>query len=183
MTHDVGCKTRVPIPPDVTVSAQFAGPNDCYRIRLEHRWGNGPAVMFAMMNPSAASTKESDATIRKCGQFARRWGYRALLVGNACAYRATNPKTLLTVSDACGAIYNWPALANLSYEADMIVIAHGRLPKKLAIHGRQMCAILMNSGKPLHALRVSEDGNPWHPLYLPLDTVPFIWRETAGVGT
>ena len=178
MAHDVGCKAPRKVPADVIVYAEFAGTDDCYRIRLSHEWESGKGtVMFAMMNPSAAAIKWSDSTVDKCRKFARRWGFKRLLVGNAMAYRSTQQAELLKVKNPCGSRYNWPALRRMAREADMIVIAHGRLPKRLQKYGRKMSKILKKSGTPVYALRVSKkDNNPWHPLYLAGDTRPRLWR-------
>lgn len=180
-THDTGCKRTLKIPADVKVEAKFAGPNDCYRTKLIHRWAPGPAVMFAMMNPSDAALDRTDSTIAKTSQYARMWGFGALMVGNACAYRATQQKELLRVPDPVGALHNWPAVEEMANEADLIIVAHGRLPKALAFAARDMVNVIWAGGRNLHALRVSPDGNPWHPLYLPLNLKPFVWEGYATV--
>ena len=34
---------------------------------------------------------------------------------------------------------------------------------------------LQAQGTRLHVLRESEDGNPWHPLFLPVSSKPLAW--------
>jgi hypothetical protein len=174
--HQTGCKRPLEIPAGVVVTATFAGPHDCYRTKLCHRWAPGPAVMFAMKNPSAASLKFSDSTIAKCSQYARGWGFGALLVGNALPYRATDPGDLLRYGVDPDCSENLYALEDMAMAADLIIMAHGRLPKRLEYAGKNLAYMLKRTGKPLHALRVSPDGTPHHPLYLPLNLKPFVWE-------
>lgn len=170
--HDTGCKRLMKVPKDVAVMAKLDGP---YRYQLEHRWGMGSLVMFAMMNPSAADYHYTDATIAKCSRLAKRWGYGGILVGNACAYRATQQKTLLEVPDPVGP-HNLENILDMADLAHRVVIAHGRLPGKLQIHATKMSAVLVAAGCRLHALRVLSGNCPAHPLYLPEDIEPKIWK-------
>lgn len=75
--------------------------SDCgtYRYALMRRWEQGHPLRFVMLNPSIADATVDDPTIRRCVSFARREGYAALIVLNLYAYRATDPKALLTCGD------------------------------------------------------------------------------------
>lgn len=70
-----------------------------YRYELRREWmGAGGIVNFIMLNPSTADDIMDDPTIRKCCGFAKRWGYRGIVVTNLFAMRATHPSELLKVS-------------------------------------------------------------------------------------
>ncbi|MBU8540210.1 DUF1643 domain-containing protein [Falsiroseomonas tokyonensis] len=156
-------------------TALFGGPLDCYRYRLGRRWGEGPSVLFIMMNPSTASAEADDATIAKVTKFAKRWGFGGLLIGNVHAYRCTDQTRLVEASDPIGPD-NDRHLRAMAAEAIQIVMAYGN-PKIVPLRqrGPAVARMLIRDGHELRALRVSAAGVPWHPLYLPDDTIPKPW--------
>lgn len=167
-SHDAGCKRVFKLPADVSVRADIDGP---YRYSLEHRWGSGSLCMFLMMNPSAADWTQTDATVNKVSNFARRWGYSGVLIGNVCAYRSKEKNNLIPLKDPVGP-RNVDALLEMGHRADRIIVAHGKLPGKLQEHATVAVRTMDAAGFKLWALRLSKDGTPWHPLYLPDDTLP-----------
>lgn len=174
--HNTGCKRKLLVPVGTRVSAELDGP---YRYKLSHRWEDGPLVMFAMMNPSDADLIYTDATVAKCTRLAKRWGYGGILVGNACAYRATQQKRLLEVDDPVGP-QNCAALIEMSFQASLVIIAHGRLPGKLQCHASTMSNILRESGLELRILKLLSGNIPAHPLgrgkgFIPEDIRPTVW--------
>jgi hypothetical protein len=70
--------------------------------RTDPRGGSGRVVAFLMLNPSTADAQRDDPTIRRCLGFARAWGYSVLEVRNLFAWRATDPRELLTAADPVG---------------------------------------------------------------------------------
>ena len=50
--------------------------------------------MFIMLNPSTADEHLNDPTVRRCMDFASRWGYGTLFVTNLSPLRATDPTEL-----------------------------------------------------------------------------------------
>jgi hypothetical protein len=74
-----------------------------YRYALTRIWDEKlPVLTWVMLNPSTADADEDDATIRKCVEFSKRWGYGGIHVVNLFALRATNPKELLKARDPFG---------------------------------------------------------------------------------
>src|SRR5258707_10232275 len=61
--------------------------------------GEPETVLFVMLNPSTADGQGDDPTIRKCVGFAQRWGYDRMKVVNLFAYRATDPRMLLSLPE------------------------------------------------------------------------------------
>lgn len=172
--HDPGGKVRHALAADVVSVARFS---DCrrYRFSLSRTWDAGlKSALFVMMNPSTADEQVNDPTVAKAMRFARAWGYGRLDVGNVCAYRATDKMALLTLDDPVGAD-NIPAILGMAQAADVVVIAHGQLPKGLQMHAEAVCAALRSAGIGLHVLRLSKHGVPVHPLYLPETLRPIRW--------
>lgn len=177
-THDPGGARMLKLPEGTKADAVFTGPNQEYRVMLSRVWdeANKTRLLAGMMNPSTAGHEWDDPTVAKIGRLARRLGYGGLLVGNACAYRATDKMRLLQVDDPVGP-ENHEWLRSMAHRADLILIGHGILPKGLQLHARAMCDILAGSGKPLHVLRLLKDGTPAHPLYLPDALDPVVWSR------
>lgn len=125
--------------------------------------------MFVGLNPSTADAAQDDATIRRCIEFARTWGYGALVMTNLFAWRATDPGDMLAAADPVGPD-NDAALLAAARAADVVVAAWG-------VHGAHMGRdVAVRAMLPrLHYLRLTKDGRPGHPLYLPADLRPTEW--------
>lgn len=180
--HDAGGRTRIRLPADTTGGAEFGGEGRCYRYKLVRRWAAGHMMMVACMNPSTADdTNINDPTVAKCCRYARSWGYAGLFVANACAYRATDRMRLLQVEDPVGP-RNHAAILEMAAESSLIVVGHGILPGALQRHAAAMCGLIQGAGHKLHVLRLTKDGTPSHPLYLPEteDTLPRPWTYQMG---
>ena len=148
-------------------------PCRCYRYALWRRWGNGPHAMFICLNPSTADETADDPTVRRCIGFAQTWGYGALCVANLFAYRATQPADMLAQNDPVGPD-NDAYLQRLAAEAGVVVAAWGTH----GTHGGRHRAV-RNMLPSLHYLRLTKDGHPGHPLYLPASLKPQPWANLA----
>jgi hypothetical protein len=140
-----------------------------YRYTLRRRWGPGAAAVFIGLNPSTADETQDDPTIRRCIGFARAWGFDALCMVNLFAYRATDPTDMKKAEDPVGDI-NDATLRDVAKEAGVVVAAwgaHGTYRGRDA----QVRAMLLG----LHYLRLTKDGHPGHPLYLPASLRPVAW--------
>jgi len=140
-----------------------------YRYALWRRWGEGPPTMFVGLNPSTADETADDPTIRRCIAFARAWGYGSLCMANLFAYRATQPSDMLAQDDPVGP-ENDAYLLRLTAEAGVVVAAWGTHG---AYGGRNNAVRAMLPS--LHYLRLTKDGHPGHPLYLPSTLRPQPW--------
>ena len=47
-----------------------------------------------MLNPSTADANEDDLTTIRCMNFAKKWGYGGIMIGNIYPFRAKRPKDL-----------------------------------------------------------------------------------------
>jgi hypothetical protein len=172
--HDPGGKVRLAISPDVKSSAVWGGPNKCYRYRLRRTWDETkPHAMFIMMNPSTADETVDDRSVAKCERFARTWGvYGGIYVGNTFAYCATNKKHLRDIADPTGP-ENDKHLIEMAKLAGIVIFAYGRPEhRKLQDRGKLLAKILIDKGVEPYILKLSKNGTPCHPLYLPKTLKP-----------
>ena len=143
--------------------------SDCgrYRYALWRIWEEClPVVMFIGLNPSTADATRDDPTVRRCVDFARRWGYGGLSIGNLFAYRTSHPRQLMTAEDPVGPD-NDDWLLRLNAQAQLTVAAWG---DNGTYRGRHHAVIRMFPR--LYCLKMSSQGNPRHPLYLAANLQP-----------
>lgn len=131
--------------------------------------------MFIGLNPSTADHTEDDPTIRRCVTFARDWGFDALCMANLFAWRATDPMEMRSAGQAAVGSDNDSHLKRLSTEAGLTVAAWGAMGTFL---GRDLEVRRLLSTQ-MHALRLTKDGHPGHPLYLPKNLTPFVWHDDS----
>jgi len=153
-------------------------PCGAYRYRLWRQWGNGSRCVFVMLNPSTADAAHDDPTLRRCLAFARGWGHDHLDVVNLFAFRATQPRVCLRAPDPVGPD-NDKHIAEAVRGAALVVVAWGE-------HGawcksdRAVLALLEREGVTPHALRLTQSGQPEHPLYLPKSLEPKPYEVPGG---
>jgi hypothetical protein len=145
-----------------------------YRYTLWRTWNEDKGVcLFLMLNPSTADESVNDPTVERCQRYAHGWGYGGLIVCNLFAIRATDPKVMLQDEDPVGSD-NDAAILDAARRSSMIVCAWGN-------HGahqgraRHVSAMLQSEGLALHALVVTGEGHPGHPLYLSKSLNPAPW--------
>ena len=77
-------------------------------------------------------------------------------------------------------------LLEMADRAALIVFAYGLPHKSLRYRGPEVAELLSRGGtRPLHALKLCNDGTPSHPLYLKGDLKPTLWiagTETSESG-
>ena len=141
--------------------------SDCnkYRYELHREWDKDKGkVLFIMLNPSTACGVTDDLTTRRCINFAKKWGYGGIMIGNIYPFRAKRPKDLRKWTNNCGkeeykALFeNMDCVRDMAVDAEIIVCAWGcnypGIPKWIDE---------MNYG--LHYLELCKDGlTPKHPL-------------------
>lgn len=171
-SHDPGGKVRLRLPEGVTGGATFS---ECgrYRQALTRDWTpNAEAprtVLFIGMNPSVADADASDPTCHRELVFARDWGFTRYLKGNVLDWRATSPKDIPADPALACSPANIPALVEMALEAELVVMAYGRLHKRFAPVVAEVVAAVAATGKPLKCFGLNKDGSAKHPLYLRKD--------------
>ena len=74
-----------------------------YRLwRIIDETNTKPGIAFIGLNPSKADAYNDDATIRRCIDFAKRWGYGHMFMYNLFAFRSTQRAGLLIADDPIG---------------------------------------------------------------------------------
>jgi hypothetical protein len=164
-----GCSAERLIDTGATFSA-----DQLYRYLLWRIWNSGsPArlLLLLMLNPSTAGEVVNDPTVERGERRARMLGYDGLLVANIFAYRATDPAALKTATDPVGP-ENDLHIITAANRAALIVCAWGAHGK---LRGRAGAVLGLLDGYPLHYLKLTKDGEPSHPLYLPYNLEPQLW--------
>lgn len=137
-----------------------------YRYTLWESWGPGAWVNWCCLNPSTADATVDDPSFVRMRGFARAWGYDGLIVTNLFAWRATSPKDMMAAADPIGPL-NDTALWD-AYLRSALTVAGWGTAGSFRSRGNQVRSMLPR----LHCLRLTKDGQPGHPLYLPADLRP-----------
>jgi hypothetical protein len=133
-----------------------------YRYSLMRRWSPGPDLLWVMLNPSTADGTEDDATIRRCINFSRSWGYGSMTIGNLYAIRSTDPAILYNISaEEARGPENEAILQALALDAGAVVCAWG------AMGGIVVPDVLRGCPGGVWHLGLTKHGCPRHPLYAP----------------
>ncbi len=151
-----------------------------YRYRLDRWWGDGPRVVWVMLNPSTADADVDDPTIRRVMRFTRDWGYDGCTVLNVYAWRATKPGDLPDSDErAAGPHWREHFTEALSNPFSMVVAAWGAHATRTA---QELATVLLKRKAfvNLMCLGVTKYGYPRHPLYVPADTEPFPYAAMVG---
>ena len=150
-------------------------------------------MAFIGLNPSTADANKDDPTVRRCINFAKAWGFDGFEMLNLWPHRSTDPAGL------------WPELGFFSGLPEagtdaleeclaegavkLVVAAWGAAPKggkrgreHVTSQGGSMAAICRDEGVPMGALKLTKQGFPGHPLYLPKTLVPREWRPGRPLG-
>ncbi len=145
-----------------------------YTLRRDVNTLGEGTLAFVMLNPSTADEVNNDPTIRRCIDFARRWGFAHLEILNIFALRSTDPEALYDASDPVG-VANDYHIATTVTNCDKVVLAwgaHGLLNGR----GSQVAALIAQHQQTYHlvlpnnATGLTKSGEPGHPLYLARDT-------------
>jgi hypothetical protein len=133
-----------------------------------------PFMGLGMLNPSTADADTDDNTIARGIRFAMHEGLAGPLVWNLNAFRATEPAEMKAALDPVGSHNN--AAIDLALKLAEITVAawgtHGG-------HGgrdREVLRRCAACNAKLHVLKLTKDGHPGHPLYLPKHLRPEPWE-------
>jgi len=135
-----------------------------YRYSLSRIWDKSkPYLLFIGLNPSTADENEDDPTIKRCIDYADRWGYGGLKMANLFAYRATLPSDLKKSKNPIG-VDNNIYIKELSKGAGMTIVAWSnegsylnRDKEVLKLIKEPMCLNINKSGQPAHPLYQKKD--------------------------
>lgn len=140
-------------------SAEFSACEK-YRYELRRVWDNSkPLVLFIGINPSDANASVEDNTSRVCINYAKRWNFGGLLLGNLFALVSKDQSALYNTLDPVGP-NNDDWLQKLQSEAKLVVCAWSNTGSYM---GRDKIALEFL--KSPHCLTKLKSGRPGHPLY------------------
>lgn len=149
-----------------------------YRYLLWRRWDKSlPRALFIMLNPSTADAEIDDPTIRRCMGFARAWGLGGIRVVNLYPFRATKPADLWRAPFPRGQ-GNLSAIERAIDTDGISVAAWGAHGREAQV--RETRNLFYELGEPLYALRLTLDGHPAHPLYLPATLTPIVYEPSRN---
>lgn len=156
-------------------SAVFSA-NGNYRYVLTREWDDQKDKLVVIgLNPSTADAERNDPTITRCIRRAIALGCGGLVMLNLFAYRATDPMVMKSVSDPIGA-GNDAALREFSVRRPIVLGAWGN-DGLFRERSEQVTQLLLGVGVSLHALAITKQGQPQHPLYVSYTTAPMLWRR------
>ncbi|GAA3917662.1 DUF1643 domain-containing protein [Microbacterium invictum] len=143
------------IDPDfISATADIQGD---YRYSLTRVWNDSvPQVTYVLLNPSTADGYELDNTLKRCVSFAKGFGFGGMKILNLYAFRTKSPKIMLAAKDPVG-----PETDRELAAATGTVIAGWGTNAEPA---RVLHALTLLP--QLHALAITKDGHPGHPLYV-----------------
>lgn len=167
LPHDPGGKVRLPLQDGVIGDAEFS-PCGRYRLWLSRSWPDEPGqwpgfALWIGMNPSTAESNVDDPTIRREIAFTKAMGIGGYVKCNIMDYRATNPKSLLTVIPRSDK--NLRCIFDHAQVAKRVIVAWGALPKPLRHYADDVISVMR--GHQLFCMGKTRNGSPRHPLYLP----------------
>ncbi len=165
--------------------------SDCnkYRYELHREWDKKKGkVLFIMLNPSTADSYNDDLTTIRCMNFAKKWGYGGIMIGNIYPFRAKRPKHLRKWLKEYGDLYdtnncntNIAHIHDMISKCSLVVCAWGcnylGMPDFLEIGEYPL--------RELHYLELCKDNiTPKHPLgNISKDAIPTSYNlNTIVVG-
>ena len=153
-------------------------PDRRFRYTLTRTWSDARPFVVIGVNPSTADDTVDDPTIRRCVSFAADHGCGSLHMLNAFAYRSTDVRVLgNNIGDVVGPDNNDAILRTVALPDALVVCAwgaRGKVPPWLRCRFAEVTAIV-RTVTTTHALSVTKDGDPAHPLYLPASCRAAVW--------
>jgi hypothetical protein len=154
-------------------------PDGLYRYVLWRRWDMAlPSALLIMLNPSTADADVDDPTIRRCMGFARSWCLGGSRVVNLYPFRATKPDDLWKAARPRGEGNLGWIERSVDAPGGVAIAAWGTLGKQAQVS--EVRGLFYDLGVPLFALRLTANGSPSHPLYVPGDVVPVVYEPARA---
>ncbi len=152
-----------------------------YRYLLSVVWDESlPQVQFIGLNPSTADEMKDDPTLRRVKGFARAWNMGGVMMTNLFAWRDTSPATMKKQLNPIGESGLFLTVAGFEFSnANDLELYTTRIRCAVAIaawgtHGSHLyrAAKVKQFITNLSCLRLTKQGHPEHPLYLPKNLTP-----------
>lgn len=158
-------------------------------------------VCWILINPSTADEVDNDPTVRRVAGFTESWGFSGFEIVNLFAYRTKDVGHIRAMTLGAGhfreiaidrvspvGLDNLAHIVAAAAGAELVVAGWGA-KVWAAGQARRVAVVLGDLGIRLHALTVSRDGYPGHPLYLkaslmprPYEVIPKYWARQKSFG-
>jgi len=143
-----------------------------YRYAIWRVWDESlPLVCFIGLNPSTLDPQKDNPTIRRMIGFAKAWGYGGFSLANLYGLVAQTPKELNCRKRKVGK-QNDEWIVRLAEEAHLTIACWGA-----SINEAGRVAEVLALLPQLYHLGLTKGGAPRHPLYLPKETTPCLWKR------
>jgi len=150
-----------------TISGAVFSEDRKKRFALWRVWDKArPALLFVGLNPSTATDRQDDPTIRRVVGFAKAWYHGGLYVGNLFSTITPDPRELYLAEPEPTAPTD-EALQEMRAICPRVLVGWGHFGKDAQNRTAEVLALL---GKPVYCLGTTKDGWPKHPLYMRADT-------------
>ena len=144
-------------------------------------------MLFIGLNPSTADGERDDPTMRRCMDFARRWGHQSLRVVNLFAFRSPQPKALREADDPVGNPADDEHILEAARKCERILCGWGNWDRGGIVKKRAQSVLQLLEADGHHSklccLHVLKQGQPQHPLYVRADQVPLTYPPVVMTGS
>jgi len=167
---------------DVTPNGAEFSEDRRYRYRLWRKTSQivtNRTLLCLLLNPSEADEEENDPTVTRCMVRAAMLQCDKLVVANIFALKATDPNELYKPDHETGGIVgdrNDGVILASALSASVVLCGwgnHGALDGR----GEQVRKMLEAAGVVPHYLKLTNSGNPYHPLYVSYKIGPKPWER------
>lgn len=157
-------------------SNAYFSPCRTWRYLLHRVWSLDHQLLLVVgLNPSTADEVQSDPTVTRCINQAKRWGYGGLIMMNAFAVVGTDPRVLKKVNDPVGPENDyWLRVMSQDVNVGRILLAWGNHGLKFD-RQKKVLSVLDCAKEELKCYGYTKTGAPRHPLYLKQDTPLRTW--------
>jgi len=142
-----------------------------YLLYVPIRLFDKSSIAFIGLNPSTATELEDDNTVRRCIDFAKRWGYGSMYMLNIFSFRSTDPDALYEGNVEFWNRENMEQILLVAHKVDKFVLAwgnHGDFVSRGALTIKEL--IKFGCEDKLYCLGLNRTGHPKHPLYIAKNT-------------
>lgn len=147
-----------------------------YRYAMGHIWGGGRKLVSIALNPSIGSSAKNDPTNTRLERRARAMNLGGVIFVNLFPFIAAKPADLKRAADPYGGRARSFNVINEHCVGNFILCGWGVHGTHLG-RGHEVETRLRARGFTLHALDLTKDGHPKHPLYIAYEKRPFVWER------
>jgi hypothetical protein len=155
----------------LTTSVAWYSECETYRYMLARTWADGPRLNYLMLNPSKATERDNDPTVERCQRRTARLGYGGFSVTNLFALRETDPAIMRRHIEPIGPA-NDAVIKIIAGESSQVICAWGNDGDHLGRAADVLKFLREICPEKLMALKITDLGHPYHPLYVAYSTVP-----------